>query len=366
MSAQKIRCLVAALLLMPFLSCSENKQQTEQIIRPVRCMAVFKTGGEQTRTFSGAAKSGLESNLSFKVSGTLSAIHVKVGDKVEKGDLIAALDSKDYRLQVQDMEAALTQTKAQALHAKSNYQRVCGLYENRNASKSDLDSARSAYESTRASVISIEKKLEMARLQTGYTRLIAPFEGAISHIPVHENENVAMGTPIVVLMSRSRPEVSVAIPEVLISEIKQGDPVTIRFDALPKIKFKGDVTEVGVASSKFATTYPVTVRLKKKGTPVRPGMTASVDFRFVSDQMQRFIIPIHTVSEDRNGRYVFIAQPEQNNLAKVKRIDVVIGALISENLEILDGLTEGDLLITAGMSQLRDGMQVKLPGKKDS
>ena len=76
--------------------CSPKRDQTSEILRPVRYEKVIMFGGEQTRTFSGVSKSGLETNLSFKVGGTISRLNVKVGDQVRGGQLLATLDAMDY------------------------------------------------------------------------------------------------------------------------------------------------------------------------------------------------------------------------------------------------------------------------------
>ncbi len=360
MSILLVMCLVF------FASCTTEKPEEETVIRPVRYQAVYETGGGRTRSFSGTAKAGVESKLSFKVAGTVKKVDVNVGDTVNKGDVIATLDDQDYLLQLQEAEAGLEQARAQALNAKSNYARVRGLYENRNVSRSDLDSSRAAFQSVNASVRSIEKRLELARSRLSYTKLTAPFSGAISAVVVEENENVNAGMPVVVLTGRSKPEVEVDVPEILISEIKKGDAVFVTFDALRDKRIFGIVSEVGIAPSPYSTTYPVTVTLKNAGTKFRSGMTGEVLFNFQSDtSKERFMVPSFAVSEDQNGRFVFIAIPTEGNLGAVKRIDVKTGELTGKGMEIFEGLSEGDLLITAGVSRIKDGMIVKLMNAKE-
>jgi len=355
--------ICGAILAGLLVSCTGEKPEAPPVIRSVRYESVHASFGQRNRAFSGVAKAGLESNLSFRVSGIITRITVNVGDDVKKGDLIARLDASGYQLQVQETEAGLEQARAQALNAKSNYQRVRGLYENNNASKSELDAARAQYDSGTATVRSIRKRLELARLQVGYTHLKAPFSGAVSSVPAQENENVGAGRNVVVLTSQSRPEVSVAIPEVLIAQVQKGARVTIKFDALPGETFRGGVTEVGVATTKFATTYQVTSRLEKTDMRIKPGMAATVTFNLEASGDARIFVPSHAVGEDQNGRFAYIALPGKEGLATVKRTSVQTGELVSEGLEILDGLSEGDFLITAGVSRLRDGMLVKVKGE---
>jgi multidrug efflux pump subunit AcrA (membrane-fusion protein) len=91
-------------------------------------MQVYRTGADRVRTFSGTARAGVESRLSFRVAGTVERVAVKVGDTVRPGQMLAELDPRDYELQVEDAEASLAQARARARNAESNLDRVRGLY----------------------------------------------------------------------------------------------------------------------------------------------------------------------------------------------------------------------------------------------
>jgi RND family efflux transporter MFP subunit len=365
---KRVASLISVLLFASILSsCGGEDQQVEEIIRPVRYTQVYATGGSRVRTFSGAARSGVESNLSFKVAGTVLEVPVKVGDKVKAGQLVARLDPEDYKLNVQKAEAALAQARAQERKAKADYERMRALYENNNASKGDLDAARAKYESTRAQVESAEKQLDLARLQLRYTRLLAPVDGSIASVDVEVNENVQPGRRIVMLTAGSQIEVEVAIPEILIAGIRKGSRVTVKFDAIPAKSYSAIVREVGVASMGFATTFPVTVRLENADPEIRSGMAAEVAFRFESDdQRERFIVPSVAIGEDRQGRFVFVIEPTNSDTAVVKRVSVQVGELTAEGFEILSGLSDGDLVVTAGVSKITDGQKVKFLAAKEN
>jgi RND family efflux transporter MFP subunit len=354
--------LLSVAVALTYLSgCGKESEPVEELVRPVRYDPVYATGGTRVRTFSGTARAGLESQLSFKVAGTIERVAVNVGDSVGKGGLIAVLDEKDYRLRLEEAEASLTQAKAQARNAQNSYERVQALYENSNASKQDLDAARAAYESATAQVESIERRLELAQAQVSYCRLVAPFDGAVAAVAVEESENVTAGKPVATLSAQGRPEVQVAVPEVLIAQIETGSEVSVAFDAIPDREYRATVTEVGVASTGFATTFPVTVRLDRNAPDVRPGMAAEVSFALATEgPAERIIVPAVAVGEDRQGRFVFTVEPTDGGLGVAHRVAVTVGELTSDGLEILSGLQEGDLVITAGVSRIVDGQRVKL------
>lgn len=354
---------LALILTLSYFSCSEPEKEQEVIIRPVRYQQVFLSGSARTRTFSGFAQAGQESRLSFKVPGTVKKVSVKVGNNVQSGDLIAELDSKDYLLRVQQAQDGLKQSEAQERNASATYDRVRRLYENNNASLSDLDAARSGSEAAKAAVSAAKSALELAELSLSYTKLSAPVNGAIAMVNVEVNENVSPGQVIVILTSGSKIEVTVGIPEVLISQIREGSEVRVNFDAIPNKTFPALITEVAVSTTRQTSTYPVTMKLKKEDAALRPGMAAEVEFSFEArGGRERFIVPSHSVAEDREGRYVYVVEPipGETGYGTIHRKSVTIGDLTAEGLEIFEGLADGDLVVTAGVSLITEGQKVKM------
>ena len=351
----------SASLLVPT-GCADDEAPPPEIVRPVRFTKVLSTGGARTRRFSGTSQAGMSAVLSFKVGGTVSELTVKVGDRVDKGQLIARIDPKDYELQLQEGRAALSQARAQERNAKASYDRVRQLFENQNVAKSDLDAARAGYESANAQVRSLRKRVELARRQLDYCELKSPSAGDISSVQVEINENVQQGQPIVKLSAGALPEVKVAVPELLISRVEKGGLVKVTFDAIRDRTFDATVFEVGIAPDQGATTFPVTVRMMKDDSEIRPGLAAEVAFTFpATDDRERYIVPPVAVAGDRAGRFVFILDPGGDGFGIVHRRDVEVGELTTEGLEIMNGLQDDELLVTAGVSRIKDGQRVRVP-----
>lgn len=358
--------LLPLLLTLPLAGCADDTEPTAPAIRPVRYQEVVASGGPRERELSGTARAGLESQLSFRVPGNVRAVAVTVGQKVRRGDLIARLDPIDYELQVQEAEASLAQARAAERKAAADYDRVRGLYENRNAAKSELDAARAQAESSRAQVEAAEQRVARARRQLGDTRLTAPVDGAIAAVRVEENENVQTGQAVALLTSGTRPEVEVAMPEVLISGVTADSRVDVTFDALPGAVFPARVTEVGVAAVGASAAFPVVVQLEETDEAVRSGMAATVTFRFpLAGDRTRILVPPLAVGEDREGRFVFVLErgagsTEPGDLAVARRRGVVVGEITPAGLEVIDGLAGGELLVTAGIRRIQDGQQVRV------
>ncbi len=359
------RILPAAILGCSALLAGCQKEEPpppEPVIRPVRYQQVSLTGAGRERIFTGVAQAGTESRWSFKVSGTLLQLNVKVGDTVARGQVIAELDRRDYQLRVQEAAAALAQARAELENAKANLKRIRGLYENDNASEADMDSALTRVQVTEATIDSIEKQKSLAELQVEYCVMKAPEGGSVSEVPVEINENVQGGQVIVVVTSGSQPEVLVDVPEVLIAEVQQGSAVTVSFAAVAGRNYTGRVTEVGVSASQALSTFPVTVRLNQSDRRILPGMAAEVRFRFGAGSPQdRFIVPTHAVTEDRHGKtFVYVLDEQGDGKGAVRRREVRVGEVVREGIEILEGLRDGELIVTAGVSKIQDGETVRI------
>ena len=358
-----------------FSACKEEKKSDiVQVIRPVKYGKVIMSGDALTETFSGSAQSSKESKVSFKVSGTLTRLNVKVGDMVKKGQLIAKVDQTDYSVQYQQSvannktsETQIQSAKTQLINSKATYQRVEKLYENNSVSISEFEQAKSALELAEAShnaaiaqANASAKQVESAQNQVSYSNLLAPFSGVITAVMVEENELIGSGTPIATISAMGNPEISVGIPEIFISKVKKDQAVDIVFSSIPDEVFSGKVYEVSF-SSMGGSTYPVTVRIDKPTEDIRPGMVADVQFSFNDGkkEVQKMVAPIAAIGEDNNGHFVFGLNKEgENYLVKKKKIE--IGELTSAGFEIKSGLSNGEIVATAGLNTLLDGMKVRL------
>lgn len=358
---KRLRALVFAALLV-LTGCETPAPEVKEVIRPVRYMTIVNDSGERNRLFSGVARAGVESRLSFKVSGNIERLNVSVGDAVRPGDAIASLDSRDFRLQFQEAQASLVQVQAQARNAEANLDRVRTLYENNNVSQADFDNARAQRDSTRAQVNSAENAVALARRQLSYTNLTAPIVGKIAAVLAEVNENVQSGQAVATITSEGELEVGISVPENLIGQISSGDTGTVTFDAIADETFQATVTEVGVSSTAAATTFPVTLRMTEEDERIRPGMAADVTFSFRgTDRAEGVVlVPPVAVSEDREGTYVFVVERKGDDRGTVSRRAVQTGELGTEGLEVLNGLSEGEMIVTAGVSKISDGLEVKL------
>ena len=371
----KYQVLLYASLVLLVAGCGSGETVEQSVsIRPVRFGKVQQSGTLENQTFSGTAKASKEANLSFKVNGTISKLNVKIGDKIRKGYPIASLDAIDYSVQydqaVAQLKSSETQIKiaeSQLSASRSNYERIEKLYENNSVPISEYEQAKSSYETAQsqydaaiAQVTASQKQVQSSSNQVSYARLTAPFTGVVTQVMAEENEFIPAGNPIALLSGESDLEVTVGVPEIFISRIRRGEKVQIRFSVLPGQVLEGNVSEVGFSSTN-TSTYPITVTITECPPEIRPGMAAAVSFSFgSSDSEKQFLVaPVKAIGEGPQGNFVFKLLPEGENYKAVKQ-QVEVGELLTGGFEIKTGLAAGDLVATAGLKSLLDGMIVKL------
>ncbi|MCP4757479.1 MAG: efflux RND transporter periplasmic adaptor subunit [Proteobacteria bacterium] len=354
-------CGILVLFTLFAVACTEEEAPKKEIVRPVKYQQVFLSGGQRQRTFTGVSKSATETKLSFRVSGILQSIKVKVGRKVEKGSLIAVVDDSDARLNYGRTEEEYKNTKVQYQTAKSNLSRFKSLYENNSVSLNDYESAKNRHALSKANFESAKKRLDLQAKELGYYKLYAPTDGIVAGKEVEVNENIKTGQVVFLFNSGDEVEIVVGIPESFISGIKTGQDTTVAFPSFAGKVFDGTVTEVSYAVNSQSRMYPVTVQLARTASEIRPGMTANVTFSFVSERQESAIlVAANAVGKDTAGNYVFTVEETEKGLAAVHKIPVTVGRLTRKGFEIRQGLQSGDLVVTAGISKLSEGMKVKL------
>lgn len=356
--------ILAIFLMMLALSlnfCSGGQDSSSEIIRPVRFEKVIMYGGDQTRTFSGVSKPGLETNLSFKVGGTLRRLNVEVGDQVSAGELIAVLDATVYNLQLDQTKSARTQAEIGMQNARSTYDRISKLYETGSVSINDYEQAKTAYESAKAGVNSAKKQVQLAEQSVNYTRLRAPIAGRVANVNAEINENITAGFSIIALTSGSDIEVTVGMPESFIAMINDGDTVSVMFSSMANENFTGIISEVSYIVGATSTTYPVTIKLENPSENIRPGMTANVEFRLTSeDETETILVPSVAVGEENDQNFVYVLKVLQGDTATVHKRIVTVGEFTGSGFEIAEGLEDGEMVVTAGISKLSEGLTVKI------
>ena len=378
----------------------------------------------ETVSATGKIQPEIEVKISSEVSGEIIALPVKEGQVVKKGDLLVKINPDLYTSGYNRTVAGLSQTKAGLSQAdasfnesKANYDRSKTLFDKGIISKSEWDKAVAAFENTQASkrsayynVQSASATVREAKDNLGRTTIYAPADGTISMLNVELGERVLgtqqmAGTEILRVANLNNMEVEVDVNENDIVKINVGDSANVEVDAYLKKKFKGIVTSISNSASTTltadqVTNFKVKVRILKESyqdlvtgkplsySPFRPGMTATVDI--ITTRKENVLgVPISAVvvktdtaavkkleledpnseenkvkpHSDKKYECVFVKVGDKSKIRIIKT-----GIQDDTNIEVIEGLKKGDVIITGPYTtvtkDLNSGDKVKIASKE--
>ena len=328
---------------------SAPEQQTESL-RPVRTMVV-SAENTSSKYFAGVVEAQRTAELGFRVSGELTAVEIKEGSDVKQGETLAQLDQTDFRIQLDASQGAYSQ-------AKSDYDRAESLVKKGAISKSDFDKLKAQFISARAQRDAAKKNLE-------YTVLKAPFDGVIARLNFSNFEKITSSSVFAVIHDLSAFTVKIDVPESVMIKVRRGEEIEVfaTFDDGEESQYPLTFKEVSTTADEKNQTYQVTFSMDApQGLNLLPGMSAKVGTREQAAQGSGapVYIPAHAVLEDDQGRFAYIVTESGENRGVVSRVAVVVGDLNENGIQILQGLSSGDLVVTAGMSKMQEGLAVRL------
>jgi RND family efflux transporter MFP subunit len=354
--------LFTFIALIMLTSCGEKEAPAKVLIRPVKYSEVTYLGSDKARTFSGTAKTEKIINLSFRSSGIITMLNMKLGQKVKKGQLLGSLDNVSARLNYESSIESKNSTDSQMNTTKLNLNRVRKLYEKGSSSLSDYEDAKNSYRTAVASFESAKRSVAIQKDQIQFGFLYAPTDGAIASVKAEVDENVSPGQVIGVLNAGTAIEISLGLPESVINAVKKNMNVKVSFTAISGEIFNSVITEVAPALDVNTSTYPVTVMVTDADERIKSGMAANVMFEFVDPTISKdvVVVPASAVGENADGRFVFLVEGRSGEKTIVKKQSITIGDLTPEGFKVKSGLKLGQKVATAGLQTLLDGQEVKI------
>ncbi len=339
-------------------ACKAKTEIVEQV-RALKTITVSEQATGRIRKFSGIVSATESSDLSFEVSGRVESVHVDVGDRVEKGQILAVLDKEPYLLKVDAAQAELVTAKAKVVNTKEEYDRQKRVYSQGAGAKSKLEQAKYNYDAALSQKNYQIAKLNLAKRDLNKTMLLSPYDGHIAWRSVNPHEEIMVGQKMFTIDAKGALEVELAVPETTINRLRIGTPATIGFPTLPAHSAKGRITYIGSAAVK-SNAFPVKVCLIEPPADINPGMTAEVSLVLeVDSQIVGYRVPIQAIlpAKEVGQGYAFVYDPQTSTVRKTQ-IQTVGG---EQNMTIVSkGLSAGDIIAVAGVSFLADGMKVKL------
>ncbi len=353
--------IAATILLIGLSACNKKDNTPEESVRPVKYATVSYQNSSEIRSFSGTAETEVIVNLSFRNSGILTDLNIKLGQEVKKGRLLAKLDNVQAQLAYESAQEQMNSAESQMKTAKLNLERVRNLYEKGVSSLSDYENAKNAYRTGSAAFESAKRTVGLQKEQLTYGYIYAPEDGFISEVNVELDENIAAGQVVGVLNVGSSMEINLGMPETIINKVKHDMEVEISFPSIKDTVYHGTVYKISSAVDPVTSTYPVEILMTDEDEKVKSGMAAEVKFDFYEhvEGESKLTVPQQSIGEDGKGRFVFLINAKQDTGVIAKQY-VTIGDLTEEGFEVKDGLKSGDKIATAGLQTLLDGQKVLL------
>ncbi|MGD8882109.1 MAG: efflux RND transporter periplasmic adaptor subunit [Desulfobacterales bacterium] len=364
MTKQKFKRMFWLLCILVALTACKEKTEIIEVVRSIKTMTVSEQPTEKIRKFSGQVAAVDSSGLSFEVGGQVASVEVDIGDRVKKGQVLAALDPEPYELDVDAAQAELIKARDNVTKTKAEYERQKRIFEQGAGAERYVEVSEYNYKAARSAVNFHIAKLDLARRNLRKTKLISPYDGIIAWRSVEPNEEVLAGKKILEINATGKMEVALAVPETNIDQIHIDDPVTITFPTLPGETANGRISYIGGAAVK-ANAFPVKVGLSDPIDKVKPGMTAEANLS-IKDENRKpgYLVPFQALlpSPEPNRGYAFVYDPQTST---VKKTPVRSGGTAEKKIIIEEGLKAGDIIAVAGVSFLADGLEVKLLEEKE-
>jgi multidrug efflux system membrane fusion protein len=338
------RLIILSLSGLLFLTgCNRNKEggSTTQAV-PVRTVSVISQRLSEPVRTSGYLSSESEMKLSFKTGGLIDKIHVEEGERVRKGQTLAAL-------KLDEIQAYAEQAKNGHEKAKRDFARAQNLYRDSVATLEQIQDAETGLNVAKSN-------LDIAEFNLTHSTLKAPCDGRILKRLAEANELIGPGYPAFVFgTDGSEWVVKVGVADRDVVRLSIGDSASVTFDAFPGLRFPASIRTVSGAPDPMSGIFEAELNIRKGESSFVNGLMADVDI-YPSQKRDYRVIPFESLADVRDKRaIVYAITPEQI----ARKIPVTIGFLMNDRVAVEKGLEETDRIVSEGAAYLSDGMSVK-------
>ena len=352
----KMKYILLFLIIFIFTAC---KKDTVEVIRAVKIQEINSMQDENFNIdFPAQISPTQKTILAFKYAGKIKSINFESGDFVKKGQVIATMDDKDYKVNLEAFSKKYEAAKAVAQNAETQFARAEKLYKGEALAKKDYDNALMQKNVAISTFKEASAGLENARNTLNDTKIIAPYDGYIDKKIVEAGTVVPEGGPVISFISNEITDISVNASLKDIEYIKNASDISFKDNFSEKI-YPLKIKTIAQNPDSINLTYPVTFTFSNlsKDEKFLSGQTGTVTISVKNNGDSEILIPLSALFED-NGSKVYLFK---NGIAVKTAVE--IGELReTDKISIVKGLKIGDKVIVAGVSKLVDGDRVKLLG----
>jgi membrane fusion protein (multidrug efflux system) len=306
----------------------------------VRVLVARRTAAAEIVELAGVLEPIRATWVAAEISGRIIDVPAEEHGPISKGDLLVELDAALPRAEL---------IRAEANHAlsKSELERQQRLGSRSVASEAELDRARAEERRSFAALLE-------ARTRLGHTRITAPFDGLVNSLDLDPGAYVQPGARIAEILDLSEIEVTVLVGDRQVNVIRPEAKARVQIGALGSERFEGHVRSVAGAPQEGGQRYPVVVALDNQARRLHPGMLAQVELEVGTEPAIR--LPARAVLHEFELDYVFTL--DEDDSARRVRVETQPVSFRPDQIEIIDGLDEGDRVVISGVEELRNGLRV--------
>jgi RND family efflux transporter MFP subunit len=348
-----LRALVAAVLV--FSGCREHAKDAQSQAPPVATATVAARDLEERIGASGELEAQLRTTLAAEVAGRVTRVVLDEGASVVAGTIVVEIDPERRALELDAAKAHVAQAEAQLAKAKREAERVRTLFQSKVGSQQQLDGANTALEVAQADAAAARAQEGVAKRALSDASVTAPFAGLLARRHVNVGEFVQPGAPLFDVVSLDPIDVVFHLAEVDSSRVAVGQEVEVHVAPFPDRVFDARVAMVSPTIDPATRTLRVKATLPNPEGVLRPGLFARADLG-VAERKGVTLIPSEAVLQRASGPIVFVVGPED----RVQKRDVRLGAFYRDGVEVQEGVTAGEVVVTRGHSGLVDGAVVRV------
>ena len=321
---------------------------------PVQTVTVAMSPVAQTSEYVATIKSRRSATMQPQVSGALTEILVRSGDRVKAGQPLIEIDPRQQQAQVASLRATERQKKALSDYDTIELERQHKLFEAGVTSRDVYEQAQQAYENAKADYEAAVESRKTQEQQLSYYTVRAPFEGVVGDIPVHVGDYLTTSTVLTTVDENRDLEAYVYIPTERASEVRMGLGINLT-DSQGKLLEK---TQVDFISPQVDSTLQgILVKAPVRSGPEVLRNAQIVKARVIWSTRSMAVVPVLAVIRQGEQSFVYVLQ-QQNGMALAHRAPVMLGDTVGNNYAIASGLSAGDHVIVSGTQFLVDGMPV--------
>jgi len=349
------KLLIISILIFT-VSCGEEKTETKdnRLTVSVKVSSPSTLEGNFLNA-SGKVEAIQNANLSTRIMGFVNKVHVKVGDKVRKGQLLLSINSADINAQKAQVNASITEATAAYKNAEKDYNRFKALFEDSSASQKEMDDMTANYEIAKARLEAANQMKNQVNAQLSYSNISAPFSGVVTGKFINKGDMASPGMPLMSVEAPGKFQVIAMVPESEITQVKNGSEVNVTIKSTGEV-VKGKVTEVSTSAKNTGGQYLVKVILDKTEVKLLSGMFTSVQFPVAKASSNNILIP--TSALVKRGELVGVYVVSSSNTALLRWLR--LGKTFGDKIEVLSGLSADEKFILSSEEKLINGAKLNI------